>query len=59
MKELFQNQPRPVAHSQKTNLLETCFLGHCPFWEAVWLPVASTKALCQAEKHPQANLAKM
>lgn len=39
--------------------IQSWVLGHVVPWEIVWAPVTSTKALCQAENHPQANLANM
>jgi len=39
-------EPESKTESLK---MQRWFLGHAVPWEAVWLPVASTKALWQAE----------
>lgn len=63
MKQLTQDHPKkPATESESENKslkIQSWFLGHAVLQEAVWLPVASTKAPCQAENHPQANLANM
>lgn len=51
-----RSSKKPAGSKTESLKIQSWVLGLIVPWEQIWLPVTSTKALCQAENQPQANM---